>query len=39
MDDGWNGEFKAIFIGSNRPDILNYQVGDLTPGLPYRFYV
>lgn len=39
MDDGINGEFKPIFIGTNRPDVLTYQVGDLITGRPYRFYV
>ena len=29
MDDGKNGDIKPIFIGSNRPDILAYTVGDL----------
>lgn len=39
MDDGKNGDIKPVFVGSNRPDILTYTVGDLTTGLPYRFTV
>ena len=39
MDDGWNGAFKPVYIGTNRPDLHTYQVGSLTPGLSYRFYV
>ena len=39
MDDGQNGQFTKVFIGTNRPDILTYQVGGLTTGLPYQFYV
>lgn len=39
VDDGYNGPFKAVFIGTNRPDINSYQVGDLATGRPYRFFV
>jgi len=39
MDDGINGEFKPIFNGNYRPDILTFTAGDLKTGLPYRFYV
>jgi hypothetical protein len=39
MDDGINGEFKPIFIGTYRPDILAFTAGDLETGLPFRFYV
>jgi hypothetical protein len=39
MDNGINGEFKPVFIGTNRPDILHFTSGDLKTGLPYRFYV
>jgi len=39
MDDGINGEFKPVFIGTNRPDILSFVAGDLKTGLPYRFQV
>lgn len=39
MDDGINGEFKPIFIGTYRPDILTFTAGDLETGFPYRFYV
>jgi len=39
MDDGINGEFKQVFIGTNRPDILSFSSGDLKTGYPYRFFV
>jgi hypothetical protein len=39
MDDGTNTDLLPIYIGTNRPDVLSYQVGDLTTGLPYRFTV
>lgn len=39
MDDGKNGDISAKYVGTNRPDILTYTVGDLTTGLPYRFTV
>jgi hypothetical protein len=39
MDNGKNGNFNQVYIGSNRPDITSYTVGDLTTGLPYRFTV
>jgi hypothetical protein len=37
MDDGRKADLHPVFIGSNRPDILEFQMGDLTTGLPYRF--
>jgi hypothetical protein len=39
MDNGINGEFTKVFIGTNRPDILTFTSGDLRTGYPYRFYV
>jgi hypothetical protein len=39
MDDGTNTDLLPIYIGTNRPDILSYQVGNLETGLPYRFTV
>ncbi len=29
MDDGINGEFRPIFVGTYRPDILTFTAGDL----------
>lgn len=39
MDDGTNTDLLPIYIGSNRPDVLEFEIGDLTTGLPYRFNV
>jgi hypothetical protein len=35
MDNGKSGALTPIYIGTNRPDVLEYTVGDLTTGLPY----
>lgn len=37
MDDGQNTDLVPIYINKNRPDILQFEVGNLTAGLPYRF--
>lgn len=39
MDDGYFTDLLPVYIGSNRPDILEFTVSDLTTGLPYRFSV
>ena len=39
VDDGRNTDLLPVYIGSNRPDVLRFVVGNLTKGLPYRFSV
>lgn len=39
MDDGTNTDLLPVYIGTNRPDVFKYTVGNLTTGLPYRFSV
>jgi|LauGreDrversion4_2_1035121.scaffolds.fasta_scaffold878778_2 hypothetical protein len=39
MDDGMDTDLLPVFIGYNRPNILEFQAGNLTMGLPYRFTV
>ena len=37
MDDGKNSDLVPVYIGSSRPDILQFETGELETGLPYRF--
>jgi len=39
MDNGDDTDPVPIYIGVNRPDILNFEVGGLITGLPYRLTV
>jgi hypothetical protein len=39
MDDGSNTDLLPIYIGKNKPDVLKFEIGGLTKGLPYRFSV
>jgi hypothetical protein len=37
IDDGVNQDLMPVYVGRERPEILEYTVGDLTTGLPYLF--
>jgi hypothetical protein len=39
MDDGMETDLLPVYIGSNRPNIFEFQAGNLKVGLPYRFTV
>jgi len=39
VDDGRNTDLLPVYIGINRPDVLNFTVSSLKKGLPYRFSV
>ncbi len=39
IDNGAGSDPVPVYIGVNRPDILQYQIGGLTTGLPYRLTV
>ena len=39
MDDGYHGEFSAIYDGRGYPETLKFLATNLTAGLPYRFTV
>lgn len=39
MDSGNNDDIEPIYIGTNRPDITEHTVGDLSTGKPYRFTI
>jgi len=39
VDNGQYGDIAPVYIGTNRPDVLEYTVSDLSTGYPYRFTV
>jgi hypothetical protein len=39
MDNGRHADLLPVYKSSNRPDVLEFESGELETGLPYRFSV